>query len=68
MFWLAWQLLGVLIVLVVIVAVLSIGWDLLRYVISPSERASMPGFGRGLFRLGVGIAGALFFYWLFWHR
>jgi hypothetical protein len=63
MFWLAWQLLGVLIVVVVLFVVLSIGWDLLRYVVSPSERESMPGFGRAL-----GIAGALLFFWLLWHR
>ena len=59
MFWLTWQLLGVLIVVVVTVVVLSIAWDVLRYVLSPSERENMPGFGRGLFRLAVGIAGAL---------
>jgi hypothetical protein len=64
MFWLAWQLLGVLIVVVVIVVVLSITWDVLRYVLSPSERASMPGFGRALFLLAVGSAGALLVLWL----
>jgi hypothetical protein len=64
MFWLAWQLLGVLIVVVVIVVVLSIAWDVLRYVLSPSERANMPGFGRSLFLLAVGIAGALLVLWL----
>jgi hypothetical protein len=59
MFWLTWQLLGVLIVVVVIFAVLSIAWDVLRYVVSPSERESMPGLGRFLFRLAVGILGAI---------
>jgi len=59
MFWLAWQLLGVLIVVVVIVVGLSIAWDVLRYVLSPSERAGMPGFGRALFLLAVGILGAI---------
>jgi hypothetical protein len=59
MFWLTWQLLGVLVVVVVSVVVLSIAWDVLRYVLSPSERESMPGFGRFLFRLAVGILGAM---------
>ena len=61
MFWLAWQLLGVLIVVVVVFVVLSIAWDVLRYVLSPSERESMPGFGRFLI---MGIAGVLILLWL----
>lgn len=64
MFWLTWQLLGVLIVVVVIVVVLSIAWDVLRYVLSPSERASMPGVPMAMLRLAIAIAGVIVVFWL----
>jgi hypothetical protein len=66
MFWLTWQLLGVLIAVAVIVVAVSIGWNILKWAISPSEREEMRGSGR--FLLAVGIVGALVFFWLFWHR
>ena len=53
MFWLAWQLLGVLIAVVVVVVVGAIAWDVVRYV----------GFGK-LLLLAVGLAGAALLLWL----
>jgi hypothetical protein len=64
MFWLAWQLVGVIIVVVVIIVVLSIAWDVLRYILSPSERESMPGVPMAMLKLAIAITGMIVVFWL----
>jgi hypothetical protein len=61
MFWLAWQLAGVLIVVAVIGVIGWLGWNIVTWI------KMRPGSGAVLLRQIVGILGAILVFWLLRH-